>query len=346
MSLPEVPSGVRPVVGDHLSHIEISTRTRQWRQVLNFTAVAERRVRSRSSALPAAPDYRKVFVVGCGRSGTSWVQGILAAHPLVITTQESHAYEAVYDPVTRGGRTSVNAWTKVLHRHDLSERGARWVGLHWWINRAHLVDLIDWGLHAEGQSDADAAESVIEAIFDTYFSSRGGTAANMLLEKTPGHIAYATQILRRFPDARVVEVLRDGRDVCTSMQMQGLTLDWPPETRRAQINTWARAARRGLALRGDPEFADRVHLVRYEELKRDPAVEIARLFEFVGLDATPTFVTEVADASDFRHHRSTGAGSHTRRGEVGDWRNHFSPADEQLFSELAGDVFEAVGYEL
>lgn len=345
MSLPEVPSGVRPVVGDHLSHIAIPTRTRQWRQVVNFAAVADRRVRDRGVQLPGTPGYRKLFVVGCGRSGTSWVQGIIAAHPRVITTQESHAYEAVYDPVTQRGRGSVNAWTKVLHRHDLSEREARWVGLHWWVNRADLLDLLDWGLHAANASDADAAESVIEAIFDTYFRSRGGTSDNMLLEKTPGHIAYAQQILRRFPDARVVEVLRDGRDVCVSMQMQGLTVSWPPESRRGQINTWARAARRGLALRADPELADRVHLVRYEEMKQDPALEIARLFEFVGLDASPAFVAEVADASDFRHHRTTGAGKHTRRGEVGDWRNHFSPADEDLFRELAGDVFEAVGYE-
>ena len=136
MSLPEVPSGVRPIVGDHLSHIAISARARRWRQVCNFTAVAGRRVRGRSPVLPAAPEYGKVFVVGCGRSGTSWVQGIIAAHPRVITTQESHAYEAVYDPVTRWRRASVNAWTKVLHHHDLAEREARWVGPHWWINRS------------------------------------------------------------------------------------------------------------------------------------------------------------------------------------------------------------------
>src|SRR5262249_23262327 len=148
VSLPEVPSGVRPVVGDHLSHIAIPTRTRQWRQVVNLAAVAGRRVRGRTVARPDPPPYRKLFVVGCGRSGTSWVQGVLAAPPGVIRTQESHAYEAVYAPVTRRSRASVNAWTKVLHRHDLSEREARWVGLHWWINRAHLLDLIDWGLHA------------------------------------------------------------------------------------------------------------------------------------------------------------------------------------------------------
>jgi Sulfotransferase family len=345
VSLPEVPNGVRPVVGDHFSHIAIPNREREWRRVVNLATVAGRRARGRSVPLPSAPDYRKLFVVGCGRSGTSWVQGIIGSHPRVITTQESHAYEAVYEPVTHHGRKSVIAWTKVLHRHDLGEREARWVGLHWWLNRHDLLDSIEWAMTAGGLSAADAAEAVIESVFDTYFLSRGGTAREMLLEKSPGHLAYAEQILRRYPDARVVEVLRDGRDVCVSMQMQALSVSWPPEARRGQINRWARAARRGRALRSNPEFADRVHLVRYEELKREPELEIARLFEFTGLDAATEFLAEVADASDFRHHRSTGAGRHTRRGEVGDWRNHFSAEDNALFAELAGDVFEAVGYE-
>jgi hypothetical protein len=79
-------------------------------------------------------------------------------------------------------------------------------------------------------------------------------------------------------------------------------------------------------------------------LKANPAAEIARLFSFADLDADDAFVAGVADATDFRHHRSTGEGRHTRRGEVGDWEQHFDATDRALFRELAGDVFEAVGY--
>ncbi|HEY5011752.1 MAG TPA: sulfotransferase [Acidimicrobiia bacterium] len=344
LRVPQVPVGVRPVVGSHLTRIELPRATREWRRAVNLAVVAGMRARQRRVALPAAPAYPKLFVVGCPRSGTSWVQGVLSAHPSVITSSESHAYENIYDPVVRRGRKSVVAWTKVLHRHDLAEREARWVGLHWWVNRATLCHLIEWALSADGVSAADAAESVVEAVFDSYFLDHGGDEHKTMLEKTPGHLVYARQILRRFPEARIVEVLRDGRDVCVSMQMQALTMSWPPKTRRDQIAAWVSAVRRGLELRSDPEFADRVHLVRYEELKAAPEDEIARLFEFSGLDADARLIAEVADRSDFRHQSSTGAGRHTRRGEVGDWRNHFDADEEVLFRELAGDVFESVGY--
>jgi hypothetical protein len=342
--LPQVPAGVRPVVGSHLSRVEISRATREWRQAVNLATAAGLRTRHRGVVLPQAPAYPKLFVVGCPRSGTSWVQGIFAAHPLVVTSQESHAYENIYDPVTTRRRESVVGWTKVLHRHDIAEREARWVGLHWWVNRATLLQFIEWAFAADGVSATDAAETVIEALFDSYFVSHSGDATKTLLEKTPGHLAYATRILRRFPGARVVEVLRDGRDVCVSMQMQALTMSWPPKTRRAQIAAWMKAVALGQSLRADREVADRVCLVRYEEIKANPEAEIARLFEFAGLDANSRFVGEVADRSNFRHHRATGDGRHTRRGEVGDWQNHFDVDDEALFRELAGDAFVSAGY--
>src|SRR5262245_45658951 len=115
--LPQVPKGVRPIRGDHLSHVDVRRSEREWRRVANATAVATRRLRRRSVELPGAPPYPKLFVVGCGRSGTSWVQRIISSHPAVITSQESHAYDIVSEPVGRRGRTSIEAWTKVVHRH-------------------------------------------------------------------------------------------------------------------------------------------------------------------------------------------------------------------------------------
>jgi hypothetical protein len=165
-----------------------------------------------------------------------------------------------------------------------------------------------------------------------------------LLEKTPGHLDVAGLILRRYPEAKVVEVLRDGRDVCVSMQMQALTMRWPPRERAAQIRAWMRAVRSGMELRADPKLARRVHLVRYEDLKADPFREIERLYAFCGFTAKALDVEEIVERSDFRHHRQTGDGRHTRRGEVGDWRNHFSAEDETLFRSMVGDLFEEAGY--
>lgn len=335
------------VTGEHLERIPLSAPTQQWRRVVNAATVLALAARPTRSAVQLGRNprpYPKVFVVGCGRSGTSWVQAIIAAAPGVVTTQESHAYEVIFANVTRRGHRSVRAWAKVLHRHDLAAREKRWVGLHWWVDRRRLCELIAAAMAVRDRPADVVAEDVIEAVFDGYFSAHVRGADGVLLEKTPGHLEFADRILRRYPEARVVEVVRDGRDVCVSMQMQALTLRWPPRTREAQIRAWVKAVTRGMALRADPAFAERIHLVRYEDLKADPLHEIARLYAFLGFPTDAATITTVADRTDFRHHRHTGEGRHTRKGEVGDWRNHFSADDVALFRTLAGRVFEQAGY--
>jgi hypothetical protein len=332
------------VTGEHFDRVERPRAEHACRRLVNLATVTGLRGRGGAALVPSGDRYRKVFVVGCGRSGTSWVQRIVALHPSVITSQESHAYEVVYGNIAPARPRSIPAWTKVLHRHDLGAREARYVGLHWWVDRQALCGVIAGALATRDRAPADVAEDAIEAVFDAYFDAQGGTSDNVLLEKTPGHLAYAGTILRRYPHAKVVEVVRDGRDVCVSMQMQALTLRWPPSERAKQIETWTTAVRRGMQLRGDDTVADRVLLVRYEDLKADPLSEITRLYGFLGFDTAPDAIAAVADRTDFRHQQQVGSGSHTRRGEVGDWRNHFSDADEGLFRSMAGDAFEAVGY--
>jgi hypothetical protein len=68
------------------------------------------------------------------------------------------------------------------------------------------------------------------------------------------------------------------------------------------------------------------------------------MFEFAELDTDRQFIADVTDGSMFRAQEFTGDGHHKRRGEVGDWQNHFDAADIELFQELAGDVFAEAGY--
>jgi hypothetical protein len=114
-------------------------------------------------------------------------------------------------------------------------------------------------------------------------------------------------------------------------------------TRRKQIRRWVRDVEKGLALRSDPEFAGRIHLLRYEELKADPPGRIDGLLAFAGLDHPPELVAEIAERTDISAYRTSDQGPY-RKGVVGDWSNSFTPEDDALFRELAGPVFEAVGY--
>jgi hypothetical protein len=139
-------------------------------------------------------------------------------------------------------------------------------------------------------------------------------------------------------------VLRDGRDVCASLQVRAWEAEWAPTWRFRQIRIWKQSAEAGMDLLDAHEFEGRTALVRYEDLKRDPDHEIARLFAFAGLPRSPRLVRRVARQTEFRRHRKKGPGKHNNKGAVGGWREYFSPEDERLFAQTAGDLFVRCGY--
>jgi hypothetical protein len=288
------------------------------------------------------PTYRKLFVVGCPRSGTTWVQKIFQAHPHVVGTDESYAFFRITQSVERG-RYDPRGWGRLLYQFDRDQRRGKHVGLHRYVDRPHLRRLAIDAIRS-GSSDQAVADRLIDGIFDDFYRRVSNDQTELFVEKTPSHLWYADRILEHYPEARIVEVLRDGRDVCASMQVLARFEEWLPPTLEAQIREWVAFAEEGLGLRAKSQFSSRVLLVRFEDLKTEPVEGISRLFDFAGLTSDDALVRGVARATDFSRLENTGDRSHARRGEVGDWVNHLTPEDEQLFREIAGPTFLEVGY--
>jgi hypothetical protein len=269
---------------------------------------------------------------------------MLCGHPLVIApASETHAYDELYDPIAFRGLDPI-ARESLLAQYDARALGNE-DGLQLVVTRSDLVLLLEEAA-ASTRPLPEVAEDVIAAIFDGFAARSGATSDNVLVEKTPSHLFHAQRILRRFPEARVVEVVRDGRDVCVSMQYRAMVVSWPPTNRAEQIRRWVDAVRFGMAVRSTPEAAGRWHVLQFEAAKQDPRRAVAELFTFCGLAFDDALVDHVAATTDFSRLADTGDGLPFRRGEVGDWRTEFDDADRALFTRLAGETLLAAGYEL
>ncbi|MEO1128511.1 MAG: sulfotransferase domain-containing protein [Planctomycetota bacterium] len=91
--------------------------------------------------------------------------------------------------------------------------------------------------------------------------------------------------------------------------------------------------------------------VQYEHLHQDPALELGRICQFIGLAATPAIIDEVVQASSFAAARVLEDGGRfgqfgsslprdarlLRRGVVGGWRDHFS-RDDAMWADGVIDV--------
>jgi hypothetical protein len=288
-----------------------------------------------------------VFVVGCPRSGTTWVRSIFAAHPDVVSGDESHLFAALYGPLAGKGRPSRRR-AAALETYDRWARGeiGQGAGPHRWVSRERLCELLDelvLGTNDDATRTA-AARTALETILDEFVAESGAGHNAVLVEKTPGHLYHAQTILQWWPQARIVEVIRDGRDVCTSLQHKAMVREWAPVNRVDQINQWVRAIRHGAATRQRPIAQGRWLSIHYEALSADTRGEARRLFAFAGLPADDQLINAIVTATDFSALTVTGPRQHRRKGVVGDHRNHFSETDQRVFREVAGDVFEAAGY--
>ena len=222
------------------------------------------------AALPVgrlAPVRPMLFVVGCERSGTTWVRSIFEAHPAALApAHESHAWL-----VAQEGVAAVEAggsWDVVLDRFDTGAGGP--AGLHHWIDRDRLAELVSTA--SNHGSPRAAGDRLAGEVLTRWADAHWRDGIEVVVEKTPSHVFFADRILDALPSARFVEVRRDGRDVCVSMQHRARTKAWVPATRRAQIERWVAAVGVGRRAQLLPAMQHRWYVVHYERLKADPAV--------------------------------------------------------------------------
>ena len=91
------------------------------------------------------------------------------------------------------------------------------------------------------------------------------------VEKTPMHVRMIDRIFARYPDARVLFVVRDGRDVTVSMRKRFGEFE-------KGLKRWVDDNRHGLAWTNNP----RVMLVRYEDLVKNYDDIMPQICSFIG----------------------------------------------------------------
>ncbi len=192
---------------------------------------------------------------------------------------------------------------------------------------------------------------------------------NLIVDKVTPYLgtsnAVVSGIRQNFPKAKVIELIRDGRDVAVSGAFDSLMKDSPGTDRYAYfveqrpnvtlkrffddelIRTWAKYWIE--PLHAMQSMREECLTIRYEEMIQNQAEVLNRVFEFLGVDANHEIAESAAENARFEKMtgRPQGVAVHTakaRKGIVGDWKNFFTRRDGQLFHELAGPCLERLGH--
>jgi len=234
---------------------------------------------------------RRIFMVGCPRSGTTVVQAMLAERGGLMTLPETHAFKhllgALEEWIAADSARALRRWNSRLIYARANTHRRLSDALAGVLNGRRLAR------HFSGRGYA--AEFV--RVLDRAAADEGCTG---WLEKTPEHFAYIEMIQALCPDALFVHVLRAGEDVVASavdaelrfadqQAFGGGAAFW--------VRHWNRAAETHLRYAGQP----RHWVVCHEDIVRDSQRSVAELLEFAAVSPPQPRATQPGRIADLRH---------------------------------------------
>ncbi len=200
-----------------------------------------------------------IFLVGVPRSGTTWIQSMLAAHPEIGTSQESHLFNQFITPM-------INQWQSAVAFED----GRGGVGLPAYLTEKEFEDVIQ------------------SFIYNCWAKSDDFNQHPFFVEKTPDHLVHIETIAKLIPSAKFIYLKRNPSDVIESLLAAGK--DWG--------KAWApRNIFKAISLfndyknRGEKQLfklpRDRYHTLTYEALKQNPQQQLSQALDFLNLSYQP-----------------------------------------------------------
>jgi len=294
----------------------------------------------------------KFFIFGHARSGTTLLMRLARLHPEVYCNYQAHFF-------TR--RPLLKSLVDTPEAEEwLKRKSNRW-------NQGRDLSPLVLRAAADFIMERDAAKEGKRIVGDKSPSStiHGQAVRDM-------HAVY--------PDAKLVYIVRDGRDVLISERFRNfveeskflsvedkrtieeLRKDQTPFTNGSRsifTETFIRRVAKGwaanlteIAAEGKRLYGKQYFALRYEDLLSNPFKEISRLWKFLGvktinkaLESKIRAEMESNPDEEWQAERNGGIASFLRKGQAGNWQRLFTARDKSVFKEIAGDLLVKWKYE-
>jgi len=210
------------------------------------------------------------FIVGSGRSGTTLLRLLLNGHSRIHIPPETWFLTDLVKELPLDRELSTAEVERATH---LITSNYRWPDMQMDAEAfARYVELLE----------RPRLLAIVEMVYQTQLNR---TSKPRFGDKTPPYIHIVPQLLRLFPGAKFIHLVRDGRDVALSYVDAGFhdpgsrcydggNFDWISTIRRA--TSYANAT-----------FADRILTVRYEELTSNPEHSLRKICAFLEEEFEP-----------------------------------------------------------
>ncbi|MGF1481082.1 MAG: sulfotransferase [Cyanophyceae cyanobacterium] len=263
---------------------------------------------------------RLIFVVGNSRSGTTLLGKILGLNPDVFTFEELHFFEKL--------------WTSKRNEPLVSRKQAEQLA-------ARLLSIQDEDFISQKNSDLflKEAKNLVDKIphkeidsvevfktFLLYLTTKNGKS--IPCEQTPRNIFYVTEILDFYPESRIINMIRDPRDVLLSQKYKWRlrSLGATNIPRREAVRSWCNyhpvtiSKLWNASVNAANKFSEhpRVNTIKFEDLVANPQKIVQEICNFLEIEYQKEML-EVAQNSSHKKRNRERKGIDANA--VGRWKN-------------------------
>jgi hypothetical protein len=310
------------------------------------------------------------FIVGYQKSGTTWLMKMLNSHPEILCQGEGRPFGRDFRQEhlkeVRRSYPPASLYNAIVTSEDL----------RYWVERSVWTRRDDPDEHLNNLTRLAIEYFLIQHLLKT--DKRLVGDKTVLL--TPEIVSEISTIC---PEAKVIHIIRDGRDVAVSAMHHrwnqaedqgGTTKISPGQLAKRELyrkdpkalletgegifpNVWLKnnavrwSARVSKTIKDGPTLLGTNYTeVKYEDLLEKPEEEVKRLLRFLRADASEQTVRQCVSAASFERlsdgrKRGQEAASFFRKGVAGDWKNAFTEQNKKDFKAVAGDLLIMLGYE-
>jgi len=288
--------------------------------------------REASSGPTRGPRSRApVFVLGCGRSGTKMLyHTLLSAGGFAVYHAESNAFNLIG---LRFGNLA-----NIENRRALLDH---WLRSKLFYRSGLTREEIEPQILNHCRNGADFLRILMETIARKQGVERWA-------ESTPLHLLYLPQIKRLFPNALVIHIIRDGRDVTVSLNKINWIKPLPWDKKRkllapALFWRWITGKGRKYGRRLGGDYME----VHFEDVVQKPQETLARIAAFIDHDLDHDRIQQNAlgtlrdPNSSFR-----GDGQEVESNPIERWKTVLSKTETAQLESVLGELLTETGYEL
>lgn len=262
------------------------------------------------------------FIIGCGRSGNTLLRSMLVAGGQVAIPPESY----VWPRVIRIFKTyNFLPWEKVCSL-IIAEFEAYKEFYTWEVN---LFEAHQKARQLEGKNRT--LSNIINEVYKAYQIERSGNIKRWG-DKTPINTLYIDKILKVYPKAKFVHIVRDPKDVVCSSVKAKIYKNY-----QEAANAWKNFETSVYKLK-KKILTSQYHKVKYENLVNNTEEELKLLSKFLGVDYSESMLyfykmkDELGDVKYQKHHENIG--KPVSNESIGKWKKTLNNDEVSMINEI------------